>query len=100
MLEDIEFRDVPVKGIKLVANPDDKEGLRDCYELMKSLAEDKETKLAPVNLKIARMVNTGEDDVLIHPGSILLEMHYMDNCINYTLLCRGDEDEDGIPSSD
>ena len=100
MLEDIEYRNVPVKGIKLVANPDDKEGVMDCLMLMKSLAEDEETKLAPVNLGTARMVNTGEDDVLIHPGSILLEMHYMDNCINYTLLCRGDEDEGGISSSD
>jgi len=100
MLEDIEYRDVPVKGIKLIANPSDKEGVRDCLMLMKSLAEDEETRLAPVNLGVARMVNTGEDDVLIHPGSILLEMHYMDNCINYTLLCRGDGNEDGISSSD
>lgn len=92
MLGDIELRNVPVRDIQLVVNPDDSEGTKDCWNLLMSLNEDPETKSAGVRFRTAKIVSTGEDDIIVNPGSILVELRYTDNYTSYTLLCREEEE--------
>jgi len=81
-----EARDVPVRSVTLTSNPDDKYAVKDCMRIAQELSEDDETAGLPVSIRRAKLVKAGEDDLLVNKGSIMVEIRYVDNVINYTLL--------------
>jgi len=81
-----EARDVPVRSIVLTTNPEDKVAIKDCMRIEQDLNENADTEGLPVAFRRAKLVKAGEDDLLVAKGSIMVEIHYMDNVINYTLL--------------
>jgi len=91
---DMHYRDVPVKRIVLTSNPDDEETLMHCLSIAKDLAEDEDTKDLNVSFARSKLVTAGEDDILVREGSILVEIHYMDNQVSFTLMCNDEEDDD------
>ena len=93
-------RDVPVRRLILTSNPDCEESAEDCISMIESFNKYPETKGLHVDLYTAKIVEAGEDTLVIRKGNILLEIEYIDKATTYMILERSEGVEPSLPEGE